>query len=107
MPSYFAGLKYIPASKATLIVNVHPLIVAVIAFFILKEKLTKSKVLLMIGSFIGVGFLSIHNNDTNESSSWYLLGISLVFMTSGMLAVIFILQRILNQHLHYALSPFY
>mmetsp|Transcript_2988 Transcript_2988/g.2469 ORF Transcript_2988/g.2469 Transcript_2988/m.2469 type:complete len:107 (+) Transcript_2988:379-699(+) len=82
MPVFFIGLKYISAGKATLIFNVSPILVAVFAYFILKEQITKFNILAVIGSFIGVGFFTINNNNDNrEESNYYYLGICLISLS--------------------------
>lgn len=77
MPSYFTGLKYIPATKATLILNVSPLIVAIMAFYFLHEKITKLSILALIGSFIGVVLFSLHKSDSSDDFKYYYFGIFL------------------------------
>jgi drug/metabolite transporter (DMT)-like permease len=53
IPCFFMSLKYIPGSKASLIANIHPMLVSVLAYFVLKENLSKIKVTAVIGAFIG------------------------------------------------------
>lgn len=76
MPIFFYGLKYIPASKATLIQNVHPLIVVVLAYVFLKEKITKTTIIALIGSFIGVVLLSMHETKGQYDTDNYAIGIT-------------------------------
>ena len=45
VPAYFVGLQYVPTSIASLIFSISPMIVAVIAPFVLNEILTKIKVI--------------------------------------------------------------
>ena len=81
MPFFFFALKYMPVSKANLIFNIHPLVVAVIAYYVLKEKLTKLRVFALIGAFLGVVILSIHNNDKsskNETGNMYYIAIFMI-----------------------------
>ena len=54
MPTYFYGLKYIPASVGALIFNISPIIVSIIAIVFLHERFTKIKILTVLGSFFGV-----------------------------------------------------
>jgi drug/metabolite transporter (DMT)-like permease len=110
IPLVFLGLKYLPSSKATLIINVHPLLVAIVAFFLLKEKLTKIDIFALMGSFVGILLFASHNNKSSIESSTkeeYLFGILMItFATLGMV-VIAICLRIINQHIHATISPFY
>lgn len=83
VPLTFIGLKYLPASKMTLIVNCHPLLVAIFAFYLLKELLTRVDVCALIGSFIGVVLFSIENTKSkvdNISDSDYFFGIFVVIL---------------------------
>lgn len=105
MPSFFIALKYIPSSKATLILNIHPMLVAVAAYYLLGESITKDKVFAVIGAFIGVVLLS-HHEGSADSINYY-IGISLTSFTWLWATVVVIAIRVLNQHVHYALSPFW
>ena len=75
IPCSFISLKYLPSSKLSLITYIHPLIVAVIAFYLLRENLTKIHVISFIGSFIGIILLACHNTkptvDTSTDSEYY------------------------------------
>ena len=75
MPCFFLGLKYIPSSKATLITNINPLIVAILSYFILKEAIKKSTVIALLGAFIGVTLFSLHKNESVNTSDHYILGL--------------------------------
>ena len=84
MPFFFFSLKYMPVSKANLIFNIHPLMVTVIAYFVLKENLTQLRVFALIGAFMGVVILSIHKNDNpddNESGNMYYIAIFMISVT--------------------------
>lgn len=81
MLSFFVGLKYIPASKATLITNIHPILVTIMAYFVLNESITVLKILAVVGAFIGVFIFTSHKNDTDDGEGSYSLGITLVTIT--------------------------
>jgi len=78
MPCFFIGLKYIPSTKAALIMNSNPILVAVAAYFILKEQITKIKILSVFGAFIGVIIFTRHKNVEDEDVNTYNIGIMLV-----------------------------
>ena len=80
MICFFIGLKYIPSSKAALIMNIHPILVAIAAFFILKESITKLKILAVCGAFCGVILFTWNENKENGKDS-YAVGIILVSVT--------------------------
>lgn len=54
---YFSSIKYIPASLAALILYLYPVFVAILSFFVNKEKLTKFMVISMIISLFGILFV--------------------------------------------------
>jgi len=108
MPCFFMSVKYIPSSKANLIFNVHPLLVSVVAYYLLKEQITRLKVLAVVGSFLGVLLFSLHKNDSEAmAGDHYYLGIVLVAFACIAGMIIVICLRIMNQHIHYILGPFY
>ncbi|CAI2372904.1 unnamed protein product [Moneuplotes crassus] len=107
MPCLFIALKHIPLSLSILIVNINPLLVAIAAFFILKEKLTKLNVIGAFGAFIGVYLLTLHKSGGDQDNPYYLLGIFLVFINCCCQTSINILLRVLNKELHYTMSPFW
>ena len=108
MPSFFIGLKYIPTTKATLIFNLSPVFVSIVAYFVLKEQLTKLKIFTVIGSFIGVVIFSYSKtSSSNEEADNYYIGIALVSIAVFGATGVSVLLRILNQNLHYAVIPFW
>ena len=106
IPWFFIGLKYIPTSKAALITNSSPIFVAVAAYFVLKENITKSKIFGILGAFLGV-FIFTYSQNSQDDGNTYAIGIVLVSITCVYQVGVSILLRILNQHIHYALSPFW
>jgi len=90
-----------------MIYNVHPLLVSVVAYFILKEKITKLKIIALIGAFSGVLLITLHKNESHGVEDNYLLGIGLASVSFIAGTTVAILLRIVNQHIHYTLSPFW
>ena len=76
MPTMFFGLKFVPASKSTLIFNMNPLFIVIAAYLVLSEKITKLSVFALIGAFVGVVVFNIHKNETKNVSDLYYFGIS-------------------------------
>ena len=75
MPTYFYGLKYIPTSIGALILNTNPIFVAIIALILLKEQITKVKIITTFGSFGGVAlFLCFKDNEDKEYDN-FLFGV--------------------------------
>ena len=107
VPWFYVGLKYIPASIATLIHNVHPIVVAVIAPLFLDESITFIKIFSVIGSFIGTSLFIIHKNVSSGDADNYYFGILLVWITVTTGTMMAIIMRLVNTHVHYTLCPFY
>ena len=78
MPTMFYGLKFIPVTKSNLIFNLNPLIIAVVAYFVLKEKITMLNVYALIGASVGVLLFNVHKNETKDVSDLYYVGILMV-----------------------------
>lgn len=81
MPSFFIGLKYIPSSKATLIMSMNPILVAILAYFLLKEQMTIGKILAVIGAFFGVLLFTYNKNNSQRDTGSYFIGIAMVTVT--------------------------
>ena len=107
MPCLFLGLKFIPASKATLIVNIHPMLVSIAAYFVLNEKLTKVKILGVIGAFIGVALFSHHKNLIPGEKDEYFIGVALASIACICTTGVAVTLRMINQHIHFVMSPFW
>lgn len=54
---YFSSVKYIPASLAALLLYLYPVFVAILSFFINKEKLTKVLIISIFISLFGIVFV--------------------------------------------------
>ena len=78
MPLNFYALKFIPMTKANLIFNINPLVIAITGYLILNEKITKINVLALIGAFAGMILFNIHKNETKNVSDLYYIGIAMV-----------------------------
>ena len=94
-------------TKANLIFNINPLVIAITGYLILNEKITKINVLALIGAFAGMILFNIHKNETKNVSDLYYFGIGMVTWTCFCFTAVTILTRILNRKNHYALSTLY
>src|SRR2546422_53756 len=74
---FLYGVRYAAASDDSLVIGIGPVLVAIMASFVLKERLTKTKGLGFISGLAGIGVISLlsPNNDVLNRP----LGISLVF----------------------------
>ena len=61
--AYFIGLKYIPISKVTIIININPLLMLPIAYLVLGETITKLQIIALIGAFMGIILVSYNKNE--------------------------------------------
>jgi drug/metabolite transporter (DMT)-like permease len=106
----FMGLKYLPSSKVTLIINIHPLLVAIIAYLLLREVLTKLDIGCLMGSFLGIVLFSMSNTKSkvdNSTNQEYILGIGMIATATISVTISAICLRVINQHIHPVISPFY
>src|SRR5213596_1823743 len=74
---FLYGVRYAAASDDSLVIGIGPVLIAIMASFVLKERLTKTKGLGFISGLAGIGVISLlsPNNDVLNRP----LGISLVF----------------------------
>lgn len=110
MPSFYIGLKFLPASKAQLISTLHPLLVTVVGYYFLKEKLGRYDIIAVIGAFSGVVVMNVHKTnssyiDTSDGLLW--VGIFLCSLTTMFGVGVTISIRLMNQHIHYMLNSSY
>ena len=76
MPSFYMGIKYLPASKATVISNLHPMCVTLSAVCLLGETLRAGQALMVILAFSGVIIMNITKTfstklDYSDELIWY------------------------------------
>jgi len=74
---FLFGVKYAAASDDSLVIGIGPVLIAILAAFVLNERLTRTKVLGLISGLCGILVISILSPNTNVPNR--LLGISLVF----------------------------
>ena len=74
---FLFGVKYAAASDDSLVIGIGPVLVAIIASFVLGERLTKTKGVGFISGLTGIGVISLLSPNTNVPNRF--LGVSLVF----------------------------
>jgi len=74
---FLYGVKYAAASDDSLVIGIGPVLIAIMASFVLNERLTKTKALGFISGLAGIGVISLLSPNTNVLNRP--LGISLVF----------------------------
>src|SRR2546430_6137635 len=74
---FLYGVRYAAASDDSLVIGIGPVLIAIMASFVLRERLTKTKGLGFVAGLAGIGVISLlsPNNDVLNRP----LGISLVF----------------------------
>jgi len=75
------GLKYTSAIRATIILSITPIMIALLSSPILKEKLTSIKVVTIIGSMTGV-YMVVATKEPIQVGDTYLLGDLLIFLAA-------------------------
>ena len=103
----FSSIKYISSSQTTLIMNISPLLIGILSYFILKEKIYKSTVIALVGSFAGVTLFSLHKSESAGLNGNFMLGLCYALVSCFCSSVITIIIRRTNQEVHYTLTPFY
>jgi drug/metabolite transporter (DMT)-like permease len=74
---FLYGVRYAAASDDSLVIGIGPVLIAIMASFVLNERLTKTKGLGFISGLAGIGVISLLSPNTNVLNRP--LGISLVF----------------------------
>jgi drug/metabolite transporter (DMT)-like permease len=95
----YAGVELTSASNASIIVNVRPIFVAVLALFLLGEKLTRKTILAIAMGFVGVLIVTSNGSLENLSlSTTHFLGDMLIVLNALSGAVGLVLtKRVLRQ----------
>src|SRR5256886_15867920 len=74
---FLSGVRYAAASDDSLVIGIGPVLIAIMASFVLNERLTKTKGLGFISGLAGIGVISLLSPNTDVLNRP--LGISLVF----------------------------
>jgi drug/metabolite transporter (DMT)-like permease len=85
------GVKYAAASDDSLVIGVGPVLIAILASFVLNEPLTRTKVLGLLSGLSGIGVISLLSPNTNVPNR--LLGVTLVFGGAAAYALYTVLLR--------------
>jgi drug/metabolite transporter (DMT)-like permease len=88
---FLFGVKYAAASDDSLVIGVGPVLIAILASFVLNEPLTKTRVLGLVSGLSGIAVISLLSPNTNVPNR--LLGVILVFGGAGAYALYTVLLR--------------
>jgi drug/metabolite transporter (DMT)-like permease len=125
--------SYLLNSKTAIIIYYSKsLLIAAVAYLILREPYTGINIIASVGAFLGIALYTYDKPSTNENdviASGFkdpesnfiqnLMATSLAFVKSSLndflfvtvsslsVSIVLILTRIMNQHLHFVFSPFY
>jgi len=88
---FLFGVKYATASDDSLVIGVGPVLIAILASFVLNEPLTRTKVLGLLSGLGGIAVISVLSPNTNVPNR--LLGVTLVFGGAGAYALYTVLLR--------------
>jgi drug/metabolite transporter (DMT)-like permease len=103
---FLFGVKYAAASDDSLVIGVGPVLIAILASFVLNEPLTRTKVLGLLSGLGGIAVISLLSPNTNVPNR--LLGVTLVFGGAGAYALYTVLLRRFvsaNRGSHAELAP--
>ena len=109
-PWYFISLKYIPMSKASIIVNLAPMIVPIFAYFALKEKVTIIDIISLIFGFLGwamINLTSLNNSRNNTHENMQFIGFILWIIALIARVLVPITLRLLSTQINPIYPPIY
>jgi drug/metabolite transporter (DMT)-like permease len=75
MTCLFISIRSLPTSISFMIFNMNPVFVAVLAYLLLKEKITPLNVLCVIGAFTGVVLVAYGRKDEKEQGEYQIVAI--------------------------------
>jgi drug/metabolite transporter (DMT)-like permease len=88
---FLFGVKYAAASDDSLVIGVGPVLIAILASFVLNEPLTRTKVLGLLSGLGGIAVISLLSPNTDVPNR--LLGVTLVFGGAAAYALYTVLLR--------------
>ncbi len=88
---FLFGVKYAAASDDSLVIGVGPVLIAILASFVLNESLTRTKVFGLVSGLSGIAVISLLSPNTNVPNR--LLGVTLVFGGAAAYALYTVLLR--------------
>jgi drug/metabolite transporter (DMT)-like permease len=99
---------YISGSKWTLIVNISPVLIVIMAGFILKEKITFHNYLIALVALLGWYILTLSKSESSVVNSNPILGYSFAFLSWIARSVTSLMMRLMNRtSINYMAFPFY
>ena len=98
-------MKWVSVGIATLLFNLNPLILIILAGLLLKEYVAKIDIVAVLGSLLGVYLISDLTGGLDQST----IGMLLAILSAMCAACTYIALRSLNtaSNLHYLVSPFW
>lgn len=98
--------QYVSVTKATLILYANPIVVVVLAYFLLDERLSKTDIFCLL-LVLGGGFMTtMHAGDTSKDIDPE-LGYFFATIACILMGVVLVLQRDINMNLSPYVLPFY
>ncbi|CAI2373855.1 unnamed protein product [Moneuplotes crassus] len=88
------AISQLPLSKSVLIFSLNPICCAILGYFLLKENITKTTILCILGAVIGIYVLTLSKQEDGSSGtlSGYIAAIITIWMTGSVL----VFSRYLN-----------
>ena len=107
MALLFLSINFLPTSIAFMIFNINPIFVALLAYFLLHETLSKLNMVCVVGAFLGVILVGFGRSDKKMEGKREIIGILTCFISSLTASFAYICMKKLNQEMHYIFSPYY
>lgn len=101
------SMKYIPASKTSLITNCYPVIGMVLAALVLKEVINRIDILSIAIMLVGLVFITKHNTQSSADLPYPGWGYFLALLSCVLFALASTGLSKMNQSLHFLMYPFY
>lgn len=107
MALLFISINFLPTSITFMIFNINPIFVALLAYFLLHEKLTSTSLACVVGAFMGVVIVGLGRKDKITEGKHQIVGVITCFLSALSASVAYICMKKVNQEIHYIFSPYY
>lgn len=100
MLTFFKGLEYSTPINSAVIITTTPILVFIFSAFLLKEQLTKPRIIGVLVGFLGALLLVIYNGQLHDRAPNIPLGNMLFVVNAGSFALYLVFVRSLSQKYH-------
>lgn len=107
MTLLFMSIKILPTTISFMLFNMNPLLVSVLAYFLLKENLSLTSALCTLGAFGGIVCISLGRKNEKVEGEYQIIGVLLAVLAAVCGSLAYIAMRTVNKAVHYIFSPYY